>query len=221
MSIGLDLKEAIAAVGVTVSIVGSQSPAEYVRFKTNKQVTKPFIREFFLETMMSFDTAIISGDIIKVGVTGIRYIMMNKTPDLFENEVMRYSGVVYKTNVCGALQRPEYSRGADLKQRELFTPVLGAEAVDALMVEALYGHSLDTDEALGELGLEKHELYIPHKFGAKIKDRFYIDEDHYYRVITVKTHRYDDVDVLEIDIDTRPNALPIDTTLAYFVGGVS
>jgi hypothetical protein len=40
-------------------------------------------------------------------------------------------------------------------------------------------------------------------------------------VITVKTHRYDDVDVLEIDIDTRPNALPIDTTLAYFVGGVS
>ncbi len=221
MSIGQDLKEAIAAVGITVSIVGRNLPSEYVRFKTNKQVTKPFIREFFLETMMSYDTNIVSGDIVQVGVTGTRYIMMNKTPDLFENEVMRYSGVVYKTNVNGSLQRPYYSRGADLKKVELFETVPGAESVDALMVEALYGHSLETDESLGELGLEKHELYIPHKFGARNKDRFYIDEDHYYRVITVKTHRYDDVDVLEIDIDTRPNASPIDTTIAFFIGGVS
>jgi hypothetical protein len=219
MSIGVDLKEAIATVGVTIRIVESSSPSEYIRFKPNKQVTKPFIREYFLETMMSYDTAIVSGDIIEVGVTGHRYIMMNKTPDLFENEVMRYGGVAYKTNVNGSLQRPEYSRSANLQKMETFVTIPGAITVDALMVEALYGHSLDTDETLGELGLEKHELYIPHKFGAKVKDRFYIDEDHYYRVITVKTHRYDDVDVLEIDVDTRPNAYPIDTTLAFVVGG--
>jgi hypothetical protein len=217
MSIGQDLKEAIEAVGVKISIVGRNAPIEHVRFKTNKQVTKPFIREFFLETMMSWDTNIISGDIIEVGITGLRYIMMNKTPDLFENEVMRYSGVVYKTNVNGSLQRPYYRRGADLKKSEIFETVPGAESVDALMVEALYGHSLDIDDALGELGLEKHELFIPHRFGANHKDRFYINEARYYRVITVKTHRYDDVDVLEIDVDTRPNAASIDTTIAYAV----
>jgi hypothetical protein len=221
MSIGLDLKEAIATVGVTVGIVGRSTPVEYVRFKTNKQVTKPFIREYFMETMMSYDTGIISGDIVEVGVTGFRYIMMNKTPDLFENEVMRYSGVVYKTNVAGSLQRPVYQRGSNLQKVESFINVPGAELVDALMVEALYGHSLDTDRELGELGLEKHELYIPHRFGARNKDRFYISEDRYYRVITVKTHRYDDVDVLEIDVDTRPKDPAVDTTVSHAIRGVS
>lgn len=221
MSIGLDLKEAILAVGVSINLIGRNFPSEFIRFKTNKQVTKPFIREYFQETMMSFDTNIVSGDVIEVEATGFRYLMMNKTPDLFENEVMRYGGVVYKTNVNGSLQRPTYGRGADLRKAEVFVAVPGAEAVDALMVEALYGHSLDIDDALGEIGLEKHELYIPHRFGAKVKDRFYINENRYYRVITVKTHRYDDVDVLEIDIDTRSKESPIDTVFSYSIGGVS
>jgi hypothetical protein len=219
MSIGLDLKEAIEAVGVTASIIGRNEPDEFVRFKPNKQVTKPFIREYFMETMLSFDTHVVPGDIVEVEVTGLRYIMMNRTPDLFENEVMRYSGVVYKTNVQGSLQRPVYSRSVNLQKMETFMPVPGAESIDALMVEALYGHSLETDRELGELGLEKHELYIPRRFGAKHKDRFYINEDNYYRVITIKTHRYDDVDVLEIDIDTRPKESPIDTAVSFLVTG--
>ena len=219
MSVGLDLKEAIISVGTAVNIVGRNLPTEYVRFKTNKQVTKPFIREYFLETMMAFDTAITAGDVMEVAVTGLRYLVMNKTPSIFEDKVMHYSGVVYKTNVNGMLQRPLYERGIDLQKTERFVPVSGAESVDALMVEALYGHSLSIDEALGELGLEKHELYIPHKFGARVKDRFYIDSNRYYRVITVKEHRYDDVDVLEIDVDTRPGDLDfIDTSLAFSVG---
>jgi hypothetical protein len=219
MSIGLDLKEAIAAVGVTARVVGRNEPVEFVRFKPNKQVTKPFIREYFMETMLSFDSHIISGDIVEVDVTGLRYIMMNRTPELFENEVMRYSGVVYKTNVHGSLQRPFYHRGSNLQKIESFENVPGAESIDALMVEALYGHSLETDRELGELGLEKHELYIPRRFGAKHKDRFYINDDQYYRVITIKTHRYDDVDVLEIDVDTRPKDPPVDTAVSFLVTG--
>ena len=58
MSIGLDIKEVLSEVGNTITIVRTAGnvTGEYTMYKPNAQVTKPFIREFFLEGWLSYDT---------------------------------------------------------------------------------------------------------------------------------------------------------------------
>lgn len=200
MSIGPDLKEAMNEIGVTALIVNKPLITEKVQFVLNKQVTKPFIREFFTEIVLVYDTAIESGDTLQIGT--IRYLVMNKTPSYFEDAIIKHTGVLYKANAVGYLQRQDVSRGTNLQKVQTWLTISGENPVDVLMTEALYDNKLVAEE-LGELGFEKHEIYIPNRFGFKIQDRFYIDADSYYRVITVKKRKYQNIDVCEIDVDTR------------------
>jgi len=59
MTIGPDIKEAIVEVGTRFVIERDSGDitGEYLNFKSNAQVTKPFIREFFLEAEFCYDTA--------------------------------------------------------------------------------------------------------------------------------------------------------------------
>jgi hypothetical protein len=129
---------------------------------------------------------------------------MNLTPDLFENEVYEYQGVLYKCNVlAGKLERFSGEDWDDQTYKKDFVWDVIDDAIFALQTESLFGHSLETDVELGMLGLERHELYIPSSYGIKALDRFTPVSGEFYMVTTIKSRRYDGIDVAELETDRR------------------
>jgi len=205
MSIGPDIKEVLAEVGVKYLILrdlGNIS-GEYLTYKPNAQVTKPFIREYFLEAALSYDTRVVSGDIIQFVTTEDNYIIMNSTPALFENTVIKYECVLYKTNVLIDILRPSNGRDENtLRMRTIWTPI--KTQARALISVPMFGIDLDTNEELGLIGIGNYELYVPSSYGVQVLDRIRISSSEFYRVETVKSRRYNNVDVLDIGEDVGP-----------------
>jgi hypothetical protein len=206
MTIGPDIKEAIEEVGLKYTIlrdVGNIT-GEYLTYKPNAQVTKPFIQEFFLEAALVYDTQILVGDIVQFDVPGDNYIVMNKTPDLFENEIIRFNGVLYKCNIVADIYRPDDTGARDAQYHQATSWSLVKSSVNALLTTPLYGVDLETDLELGMIGVSDLELYIPSSIGLEVLDRVVISSSEYYRAETIKKRRYSAVDVCDIGEDTRP-----------------
>jgi hypothetical protein len=212
MSIGPDIKEVLAEVGIGFTIVRDSGDITggYFTSKPNTQVTKPFIQEFFLEARLSYDTVAVVGDIIQLDVTSDIYIVMNKAPRLFENAVFENNCILYKCNATANILRPSDVRGDDYHMRTIWEAF--ASGINVLITTPLYGHSLEADEELGLIGLELHELYIPSSVGIRSLDRIRISSSEYYRVETVKKRRYSAVDVVQLGEDVRPTSTSTTTT---------
>jgi len=212
MTIGPDIKEALVEVGQAVVVTDRLSvdhPIEYIYYKPNSQATKPFIREFFLEAWFSYDTPTLSGDLVKFSVTGTRYMLMNLTPFMFENTIIRMDGVLYKCNVEAVLLRPREVRENYLTRTvwDVIVPSMWC-----LLTTPLYGNQLDTGESLGQLGLEVHELYARDIFEIKVNDRVKVSSDQYYRVESIKYRRFDGVTTYELGEDNRAYTTTTTTT---------
>ncbi len=205
MTVGEDIKDALRDIGSLITIFRDSGnlSGEYVDTETNAQVTKPFVREYFLEAMVSYDTDLISGDAFEMDITGIRYLLMNKTPFMVENGVGNYDSVFYKCNVSGEILRPSGEvRSTDTLR---IVPVYDVEKSNcfALLTEPLFSGDLETHEELGLLGIKKEELYIPSSFGIKVLDRYQPVSGEYYVVESIKAHRFPGVDVAILGEDTR------------------
>jgi hypothetical protein len=211
MTLGADIKEVYTDVGAAYSAVRSgpgvsgEIETGYLDFELNRQVTKPFIREYFIEASLPYDSETAVGDVIEFTGDGRKFLLMNLTPDLFENEVFEYQGVLYKCNIlAGKLERSsgEVWDTAQTYQKQHNWHTID-DSIEALVTESLFGHSLETDVELGMLGLERHELYIPASYGIKPLDRFTPVSGEWYMITTVKSRRYDGIDVAELETDTR------------------
>ena len=206
MTIGPDIKEVLSEVGsaFTIKRDSGDITGEYLDFTPNTQVTKPFIREFFLEAMLSYDTDVISGDIITINVPAQPYLVMNLTPDMFENEIIKRDGVIYKCNVSGELLR--FSGEADWSDSTMHKlehlQLVRADCY-ALLTSPEFGGELDKDEDIGYLNMEEQELYVPSSYGLQEMDRYQPVSGEYYMVTAVKKRRYPNVDVALLSEDTR------------------
>ena len=204
----VDITEVLEEVGIGYDIVSSgeeHRSGEFLDAESNSQVTKPFIREFFLEVTFSASTRAIDGDVLQFrysgDVFGERYIVMNKTDAVFENEVSNFDGVLYKSNVSGELLRPSgETRNAEYQKVNVWDQ-LNSEAF-ALQTEPLFGSELEETE-LGYIGIEKHEMYIPSIYGIQELDRYIPASGEQYKVDTVRQRRYKGVDVVILSEDTR------------------
>jgi|GEM_PF-968597 len=213
MSIGPDIKEVLKEVGTAYTIIrsGGNVTGESLDYELNVQVTKPFIQEFFLDAVLSYDTEAITGDVLEFNISGSRYLVMNKTPEAFENAVISYAVVLYKSNVNIEALRPSESDW----HRHTFQKVTiwtSIGSTDALLTTPLFGNVLDTDEEIGMIGLQNREMYVPSSLGIRELDRIWIDSSEYYLVESVKKRRYPGVDVLELGNDTRPLTVTTTTT---------
>jgi len=188
MTIGPDIKEVLAEVGVKYLVLRDSGnvTGEYLTYKPNAQVTKPFIREYFLEAALSHDTKAVSGDIIQFVITEDCYIIMNSTPALFENAVIKYESVLYKTNVLIDVLRPSNVRDVNtLQMRTIWTPI--KTRAKALISVPMFGIDLDTNEELGLIGIGNYELYLPSSYGAQVLESEY----HRANFIELKPSRED------------------------------
>jgi len=209
MTIGPDIKEAIVEVGLSYTIIRDSGNLtdNWMTVKPNEQVTKPFIREYFLEAQIVYDAPTLAGDIIQFDTTGERYIVMHFTPTLFENTIIRYEGVLYKTNVKVSILRPGERRNPNTLVMETYWNIVREDA-DLLLTTPLFGQDLETQEELGLLGIESHEIWCPSIYGIQHLDRIRVTSGvgvgDYWRSIAIRKYRFPECDVVKVDEDTRP-----------------
>lgn len=216
MTIGPDIKEAIQEVGTKFSIIRESGniTGEYLTHASNAQVTKPFIREFFLEGTMQYDTDVVSGDIIEFETTGNRYLVSHITPTLFENTVIRYEVVLYLANVIVSILRPFEVRNANSYLMRTGWQTIKS-GVSLTLTTPLFGQSLEADQEIGLLGIQTHEVYAPSSYGITYLDRLKIlATGEYWRVEAVRKYRYEGVDVIDVGEDVRPTTTTTTTTTA-------
>jgi len=205
MSIGPDIKEALWDVGIFYDILLPVTLPDHEKlvYKGNAQATKPFIREFFLEATLSYDTLVTPGSVIKLIISSIPYLIMNKTPNMFEDEVIENKVVLYKCNVSGELLRISGEVGWNPKYQK--TPkfeVIRANAY-ALQTEVLLGSGIALDQEIGAVSTDRQDLYVPEYYGVKELDRYAPVSGEWYMVKAVKKRLYDGVDVCELIPDRR------------------
>jgi len=204
MGIGVDISDVLSEVGSVFTIIRASEniTGEYGEITVNRQITKPFIFNYFKELTLQYDTQAVPGDILEFETTGSRYILMAVNTEEFENEIVTHEGVLYLANVSGELLRPsETTRDARYRTTQVFTEV--SADVYALETESLFGNTLETDQQLGMIGLRKDELYIPSSAGVLVGDRYQPASGEYYKVEVVKRRNFAGVDICELVEDNR------------------
>jgi hypothetical protein len=204
MAVGDNIKVAHQAVGLTFTIMRDTGniSGEYCIIKQNRQVTKPFIREFFQEARFGYDSQVIAGDLILT--SDGRYMMvMNLTPKTLMNETIEKESVLYKCNVSGQLLRYSGEQTWDDDYELKAETLVVRENCYGLLTEALYGNELEEDEELGNLGLSSNELYVPASYSVYPHDRYKISDNEYYRIETIAKRKYDNINVAIVGEDNR------------------
>lgn len=207
MSIGPDIKEVLEEIGSPFTILRTTTiSGEYLRHKPNKQVTKPFILEFFLETELAYDTQVVPGDVINVPTLNSKYLVMHRQGLDLEGEVYKYDSILYKANVSGEILREVLSGDddADFVQtyhRETVWTSVKTTAY-GLLTESFFGNELDQQD-FAQLKIARNELYLPSSYGIRVMDRYSPASGEYYKVTAVKKRVYSSVDVVNVEEDTR------------------
>ena len=206
MSIGPDIKDALNEVGVEYVIIRDSGniSGEIGTLEASSQTTKPLTIESFRKGMTSFDSVIVTGDVIEFPVVDERYLVTNMLPELFENAIAHYDTVFYKCNIeSGELLRPSgESWDNNSYHKETQWEVI-KDNCDAMHVAALYGNDMETDEELALIGLNKNEVLISQSIGAQVLDRWTPYSGEYYMVSTIDPRRYPNIDVLIVTEDRR------------------
>lgn len=202
MAIGLDIKEVHSEIGAQVTILrdAGNITGEYVVLKVNRQVTKPFVREFFVQGEFSYDSQVVSGDVVQV-VDGRKFIVMNRTPEIFENAIAFLDCVLYKVNVAGSIYRLSVEKNAGYKKVPTWTLIKAP--CYGLLTEALFGNELADDDDAGQLELTENDLFLPAAYGLEMLDRFEITATDYHQIETIKKRRFALVDYATVGEDTR------------------
>jgi len=205
MSIQFDIADVLAEVGLSFTIerMGVPLPdvVEYLTYTPNSQVTKPFVREHFLEVAFKSETQVASGDVITFVASGASYLVMNNTSDFFEDEIIRYLAVLYKTNVLLTIQRPQNTtQGYDT----VFAFQDRHVHVQALVYAPLFGNVGEVNDTIGTYGKQKQELYLCSEYGVLANDRIVIeDTGEIFTVDAVIARRFPKVSVVNLTEDTR------------------
>jgi hypothetical protein len=201
MAIRDDIKDVCSEIGESY-LVRKQSgvySGEYLIPEPLNQLTSAFSREFLFEATLQYDTLAETGDVLSLLQSGIDYLLINKSPQVIENEVIEFTGSMYKCNVSGELRRPSYpSRGTQYQQEEEFTQV-------AAEVFATFQESQPSmkEEEFGNIGITKGELYLAGRHDIKIDDRYVTYSGEYYRVMGIKKHMFSGIEVAILGEDRR------------------
>jgi hypothetical protein len=205
MSIGPDIKEALDDVGISYNILlpVPLPDSEKMVAKSNTQGTKPFVREFFLSATLSYDTKATVGAVIKTVTAAVPYMVMTKTPTIFEDEIIENKVILYKCNVSGEILRLSGESTWDNKyQKHPVFQIIRSNAY-GLQVEQLTGSGININEEISAISTDRHDLYVPSYYGIKELDRYQPVSGEFYLVKAVKTRIHDDIDVAELITDER------------------
>lgn len=219
MGMGDDIKSVFVENGVAYTIVRDSGniSGEYLDYEPNSQVTKPFIREHFLEVDFAYDTVTVGGDIIRFDVSGEsdsdkdHYLIVHHSKAIFENEVTDIEGVLYKTNIFGTFLRPS-GELATSSYRTITNWTTHKTDVRGILTDKLYGTFLDDESQLvAQVDIKSLLLYVPSSIEPMVHDRFFISGENltalsgseYYAVKYLEVHSHKGVTKVYLEEDTR------------------
>ena len=207
MSIGPDLAEVYAEVGTLIKILkpdGTEVLGEYLDVDINRQVTKPFIREFFMEAAFSYTTAVVGGDVVEFIVDGRKFLVMNLTAEVFENQIINNNAVLYKCNEVATIKR--LIKGGwndDYVQERVWPNVI--VGVPILLTERFFGTGLGAVEPQDfmEYDILDNQMYISEYYGVKPLDRVWLSDTEFFQVDFVEKRKFEGVWSCVLSEDTR------------------
>lgn len=204
MSVGIDIKDVLAEIGTSFSILRPNSgeyAAEYLDYESNSQVTKPFIREHFLEAILPYDTNVIAGDIIRFS-DDREFIVMNSSPENLFDESIGKEAVLYKCNVSGEILRASGEvRDSNYRVHTVWISV--KDVAYGLLTPKMFGTDLLQDELAGQIDIQGLILYVPSNYEIKMLDRYRPSSGEFYKVEVIEKRQFESVDVCHLVEDTR------------------
>ena len=180
-----DLASVFAEIGTLVEIVGS-SPVvrEYIDVEYNVQVSNPFIREHFVEGTFKAETKIQPGSLLNFVGKNLTYLVVNHSPELFEDLVVIVSATLYKCNAVvtvlrqTAEDRDPVTRKIEIVWEEVFTS-------PAPITSALRGSPSDLNDYQAFLQFQTKEktTYFPESLAPKVLDRVRLANGDYFKIL--------------------------------------
>ena len=213
--LGPDIDEVYEELGALVSIV-NRSPVvtgQRVLYDINAQATKPFIREHQLDASFPYDTLITTNDVIKIIVSDRHYMVMNKTPELFENEIVEWSSVLY---LCNIPTRAHVVRPVEVRNSQSYNMISGWQVlIDSpmygLLSDRIFGTEIEQQSKEGgQFPIWKITLIAPKYYAVKPLDRLIITETEYYKIEAVESYYYPGMNQILLVEDTRSISTIID-----------
>lgn len=204
MSFGPDIEELLDDIGTAYTIIRDSGniTGEKLLAKVNRQVTKPFIREFFTEATLAYNSVTVGGDIIQFD-DGTQHLIVNNSARNFENEAFDRQAVLYKCNVSGELQRLSGSAwNGDYQTQQDFVTVNAQ--VYGLFTEELYGNIVDEDNPVGQVSEASISFFFPASIGIQELDRYVpVSGEQAYKIEDIDKHLFNGVWVAHLEKDTR------------------
>lgn len=204
--LGPDIDEVYSELGTTITIIG-RTPvvSEKVIYEINAQGTKPFIREHHVDCTFPYDTSLVVGDIVYMPTTSRYYMIMNLTPELFENEIVEYAGVMYLCNlpVTAHIVRPIEIRDTASYDMVSGWQVIKDSPIYGLMSDRIFGSEIEQESSVGQDQVWRIDLYIPKSYDIKPLDRLVVSSTEYYKIESVEAYNYPGSVVCLLVEDTR------------------
>lgn len=203
--IGIDIYEVLNELGMTIEILEREdSPIiEKIDYDSNSQMTKPFNAEHFLMVMFGYNSVVVPGDLLHSIAQNVYYRVMNSFPEVFEDTVIYYQGIVYKCNENVSILRPVESRDPKTLKMGVTWDTVHSD-VRCLITDKLYGSELNTETAFIQLDLRQRVMYFPKKYEVRQKDRVICSNYNLpYEVTNVETNTYPGMNVVYLEEDTR------------------
>jgi hypothetical protein len=213
--LGVDIGEVYDELGAIVSIVNRVPvvTGQRVLYDVNAQATKPFIREYHLDGSLPYETLITPQDVIHIIETDKYYMIMNKTPELFENSVVEWNVVLYLCNlpITAHILRPVEIRDPETYKIVNGWQILNEAPIYGLASDRFFGADIDQETPkVGQFQMWKIDLYLPKFYAIKPLDRIFMSETEYYKVEAIESHHYPGVNMALLVEDTRPAAPIVD-----------
>ena len=200
-----DLASVFVEIGTLVEIVGSSPPVqEYIDVEYNVQVSNPFIREHFIEGTLKASTAIQPGSILDFVGKNMKYLVVNYSPELFEDLPVIISATLYKCNTIAVVKR-QSGTVRDPVTRQM-VPAWTTITTSAIPLTAsLQGNPSDLNDyqPFLQYSLKEKTAYFPEAIAPKVLDRITLPSGENYKVSNVEFYRFNGVVVCSLEEDTR------------------
>lgn len=200
-----DLASVFDEIGTLVEIVGS-SPVvrEYIDVEQNAQVSNPFIREHFIEGTLKASTKIQPGSILKLVGKNLTYLVVNYSPELFEDEAVIISTTLYKCNTTLTVKRLS-GTVRDPVTRQMVPSWADVVTTPAPLTSALRGNPSDLNDyqPFLQYAVKEKVAYFPESIAPQVLDRVVLPNGQKYKVSNVEYFRFNGVVVCDLEEDTR------------------
>lgn len=209
--IGPDIKEVYDELGSSITIINRDPviTGHKIIYETNSQATKPFIREHHIDCSFPYNNPLDTGDIIKIDNVDRYYMVMNKTPELFEDQIVEYSSILYLCNIptTACIVRPIEIRNSSTYDMINGWEMVIESPVYGVLSDRVFGSTIEQGLIEGQNPVWRIDLYIPKWYDIKSLDRIIVSPTEYYKIEAIESYNYPGSVVALLVEDTRPETI--------------